>query len=60
MDGVQALAYCRIRYTAGDDFKRTERQRVQVLVQGCNSAFGAAICIGGVHFVKGVFLYMER
>lgn len=27
VDGVQALAYCRIRYTAGDDFKRTERQR---------------------------------
>lgn len=26
-DGVQALAYCRIRYTKGDDFKRTERQR---------------------------------
>lgn len=26
-DGVYALAYCRIRYTAGDDFKRTERQR---------------------------------
>ena len=28
VDGVQALAYCRIRYTAGDDFKRTERQRI--------------------------------
>lgn len=27
LDGVQATAYCRIRYTAGDDFKRTERQR---------------------------------
>lgn len=27
VDGVQALAYCRIRATAGDDFKRTERQR---------------------------------
>ena len=24
---MQATAYCRIRYTAGDDFKRTERQR---------------------------------
>lgn len=30
VDGVQALAYCRIRYTAGDDFKRTERQRLVV------------------------------
>lgn len=28
VDGVQALAYCRIRYTAGGDYKRAERQRV--------------------------------
>lgn len=27
LDGVQACAYARIRYTAGDDYKRTERQR---------------------------------
>ncbi len=27
LTGLQATAYCRIRYTAGDDFKRTERQR---------------------------------
>lgn len=27
LDGVQALAYSRIRYTAGGDFKRTERMR---------------------------------
>ncbi len=27
LDGVQALAYSRIRYTAGGDYKRTERQR---------------------------------
>ncbi|MCR5279656.1 MAG: LCP family protein [Lachnospiraceae bacterium] len=27
LDGLQAVAYCRIRYTAGSDFKRTERQR---------------------------------
>ena len=26
-DGLQATGYCRIRYTAGDDFKRAERQR---------------------------------
>lgn len=30
LDGVQATAYARIRYTAGGDWKRTERQR-QVL-----------------------------
>ena len=27
VDGLQAAAYCRIRYTKGDDFKRAERQR---------------------------------
>lgn len=27
LDGIQAVSYCRIRYTAGDDFKRAERQR---------------------------------
>ena len=27
LNGMQATAYCRIRYTAGDDFKRTARQR---------------------------------
>lgn len=27
LNGVQATAYTRIRYTAGDDFKRAERQR---------------------------------
>ncbi len=27
LDGLQATAYCRIRYTAGNDFKRAERQR---------------------------------
>lgn len=27
LDGMQATAYCRIRYTAGDDFRRAERQR---------------------------------
>ncbi len=31
LDGVQATSYCRIRYTAGDDFKRTERQREVIL-----------------------------
>lgn len=27
MDGTQAMAYCRIRYTTGGDYKRTERHR---------------------------------
>ena len=28
LDGVQAVAYSRIRYTAGGDYKRTERMRI--------------------------------
>ena len=28
LDGVHAVGYARIRYTDGNDFKRTERQRV--------------------------------
>ncbi len=42
VDGVQALAYCRIRYTAGDDFKRTERQRI-VLTKMIEKAKGSSI-----------------
>ena len=30
LNGVQAVGYCRIRHTAGDDFKRTERQRTVI------------------------------
>lgn len=30
LDGVQATSFCRIRYTKGDDFKRTERQRLVI------------------------------
>ena len=46
VDGVQALAYCRIRYTAGADFKRTERQRY-VLTQMINKAKGSGITTVG-------------
>lgn len=28
LNGVEATAYCRLRYTAGGDFKRAERQRL--------------------------------
>lgn len=30
VNGLQACGYCRIRYTAGDDYKRTERQRTVI------------------------------
>ena len=40
LDGLQATAYCRIRYTAGNDFKRTERQRMVIskIVEKAKSA----------------------
>lgn len=54
LNGLQATAYCRIRYTAGNDFKRTERQREVIkacldvaktsspaaLAKICNNVFG--------------------
>ncbi len=42
LDGVQATSYCRIRYTAGSDFKRTERQR-EVLSQMVAKANDASL-----------------
>ena len=40
LNGLQALSYCRIRYTEGSDFKRTERQRT-VLQKILEKAKGA-------------------
>lgn len=40
LDGIQAVAYARIRYTSGNDFKRTERQRT-VLNAALNKAKSA-------------------
>ncbi len=42
LNGVQVSSYCRIRYTAGSDFKRTERQRnvmkaIMLRAQECDS-----------------------
>lgn len=42
LNGVQATAYSRIRYTAGDDFKRTERQR-DVLTKVVEKLQGASL-----------------
>ncbi len=32
LDGVQTVAYCRIRYSGGDDFARAQRQRTVVML----------------------------
>lgn len=42
LNGMQATAYCRIRYTKGDDFRRAERQR-QVLAAMMEKARGASV-----------------
>lgn len=42
LNGMQATAYCRIRYTRGDDFRRAERQR-EVLAAMMEKAHGASI-----------------
>lgn len=40
LSGIQATAYCRIRYTVGDDFRRAERQRtvLQLTLQKAKEA----------------------
>ena len=42
LNGMQATAYCRIRYTKGDDFRRAERQR-DVLTAMMDKAKGASV-----------------
>ena len=42
LNGTQALAYCRIRYTSGGDYKRTERHR-EVLEKLFEEIKGVAI-----------------
>lgn len=42
LNGMQATAYCRIRYGGGDDFRRTERQR-NVLTAMMVKAKGASV-----------------
>lgn len=42
LNGVQATAYARIRYTSGDDFKRAERQR-DVLAKVIEKLQGASL-----------------
>ncbi len=43
LNGLQATAYCRIRYGGGDDFRRTQRQRdllVAMMEKGKTSSIG--------------------
>ena len=40
LNGIQAVSYCRIRFTAGDDFKRAERQQevIQAILDKAKSS----------------------
>ena len=53
LDGVQATSYCRIRYTQGDDFKRTERQREVLETIAAKARTMSASQLDSI--VKGVF-----
>lgn len=45
LNGIQTVSYCRIRYTAGDDFKRSERQRqvINLIIEKAKSMSPAAL-----------------
>lgn len=41
LNGMQATAYCRIRYTKGDDFRRAERQRAVLAAMMDKAAYAS-------------------
>lgn len=57
VDGVQALAYSRIRYTAGGDYERTQRQRTVL-----NALFEKATTIAPsqyLGFINNILPYVQ-
>ncbi len=48
LTGLQATAYCRIRYTAGDDFKRTERQREVIMAMADKAKTASAATLNQI------------
>ena len=61
LNGIQAAAYCRIRYTAGDDFKRTERQRevLKSMVDQAKKASPAALTKVFNHVMDDVYTSLD-
>jgi polyisoprenyl-teichoic acid--peptidoglycan teichoic acid transferase len=57
LNGKQVVAYCRIRYTTGDDFKRTERQRdvLQLVIEKIKSKGSSGI----MNIVNTMLPYVE-
>ncbi len=62
LDGLQAVAYCRIRYTSGSDFTRTARQRevlmaiLEVAQQQDLATLTKAINVGAQYIATSVDL----
>lgn len=57
LNGKQVVAYCRIRYTTGDDFRRTERQRdvLQLVIEKIESKGSSGI----MNIVNTLLPYVE-
>ncbi len=62
LNGLQAAAYCRIRYTAGDDFKRTERQRevIQAMADKAKTAKLSDLTQVFTKVVKNVYTSIDQ
>lgn len=62
LNGLQAAAYCRIRYTAGDDFKRTERQRevIQAMADKAKTAKLSKLTDVFTKVVKNVYTSIDQ
>ncbi len=62
LNGLQAAAYCRIRYTAGDDFKRAERQRevIQAMADQAKTASLASLTDAFFNVADNVYTSIDR
>lgn len=60
--GIQAVAYCRIRYTAGDDYKRTERQRtvLKAVVDKAKKSSPARLLKAATTFSEGISTSLSK
>lgn len=62
LNGLQAAAYCRIRYTAGDDFKRAERQRevIQAMSDQAKTAKLSALTDAFLKVMNNVYTTIDQ
>ena len=62
LNGLQAAAYCRIRYTAGNDFKRAERQRevIQAMADQAKTAKLSALTDTFLKVMDNVYTTIDQ